>query len=83
MSEAPVGSAQSGSGQCWEAVMGGKYSAEWWEKIANINSDASKQRDDRDRISLSLQSIPSGTAARLGEAEELSPPTRLAVKYLG
>jgi hypothetical protein len=56
--------------------MGGKYSAEWWEKIANINSQASKQRDHPDRIDFSLESITSDTATPVGELEDSAPPVQ-------
>jgi hypothetical protein len=56
--------------------MGGKYSAQWWEKFANINSEALKRRDNLNRIDLSLENITSGTAPPVGEVEDIPPPVQ-------
>jgi hypothetical protein len=53
--------------------MGGKYSAEWWEKIANINSEASKPRDNPDQIDYFLQSIARKAAVPVRDSEDLPP----------
>jgi len=76
ISKAPAGNLHNLLGQRWEGVMGGKYSAEWWEKVANINREASKQRDNRDRIDRLLQGIASDTAAAVKESEDFPPLVR-------
>ena len=43
-----------------EAVMGCKYSAEWWEKIADINREISAQHDPSSVVDDLIQATASG-----------------------
>jgi hypothetical protein len=44
--------------------MGGKYSAEWWEKIASINGELSKQLDNPGTVEHFIARIASGRSLR-------------------
>ena len=51
--------------------MGGKYSAEWWEKIAGINREISARRDPSSVIDDLIQATASGKPG--GKSENCRP----------
>jgi hypothetical protein len=62
--------------------MGGKYSAEWWEKFASINQESSARRDPSNVIDDLIQATASGRPPLGGKAKTsrhtrpLAPGTR-------
>jgi hypothetical protein len=51
-----------------EAVMSGKYSAEWWEKFAEMNRQVSARPDASNGIDYLIQATASGKPAFVGKA---------------
>jgi hypothetical protein len=52
-----------------EAVMGGKYSAEWWNKIAGISRDMAAGHDPSRIVDDLIQATASGKPAAGGKSE--------------
>jgi hypothetical protein len=52
-----------------EAVMGGKYSAEWWNKIAGINRDMAAGHDPSRIVDDLIQATASGKPAAGDKSE--------------
>jgi hypothetical protein len=51
------------------AMMGGKYSAEWWKKFASINQESSARRDPSNVIDDLIQATASGRPPLGGKAK--------------
>lgn len=51
--------------------MGGKYSAEWWEKITDINREMTVQRDRSHLVDDLIQATANGKRSRARKSEKL------------
>ena len=52
-----------------EAMMAGKYSAEWWEKIADINREISARHDPSSVVDDLIQATASGRPSPMTKSE--------------
>jgi hypothetical protein len=59
--------------RCREAMMGGKYSADWWDKIAGINRGVAAGHDPSRMVDDLIQATASGKPAAGGKSENCRP----------
>jgi hypothetical protein len=62
-------------------MMAGKYSAEWWEKIADINREISPQQDPSSVVDDLIQATASGQPSPTTTSENIRRIRRLEASF--
>jgi hypothetical protein len=62
-------------------MMAGKYSAEWWEKIADINREISPRQDPSSVVDDLIQATASGQPSPTTTSENIRRIRRLEASF--
>jgi hypothetical protein len=62
-------------------MMAGKYSAEWWEKIADINREISPRQDPSSVVDDLIQATASGQPSPTTTSENMRRIRRLEASF--